>query len=172
MADPLAGLRVLDLGRYIAAPYCAMVLGDFGADVVKVERPGGEDVRRQLPLVDGDSTYALVYNRSKRGLTLDARHPRGRELLRALALKADVVLENFRPGVMAKLGCEYESLRAENPRVIVASISGFGQDGPYAQKPAFDSIAQAMSGLMSLTGERDGPPLLNGTFIADYVTAL
>lgn len=171
-SDALAGLRVLDLGRYIAAPYCAMMLGDFGADVVKVERPGGEDVRRQPPLVDGDSTYILAYNRSKRGLTLDTRHPRGREVLRALALKADVVLENFRPGVMARLGCDYPSLHAEHPGVIMASISGFGQGGPFAQQPAFDSIAQAMSGLMSLTGERGGPPLLNGTFIADYVTAL
>jgi crotonobetainyl-CoA:carnitine CoA-transferase CaiB-like acyl-CoA transferase len=169
---PLAGLRVLDLGRYIAAPYCAMMLADFGADVVKVERPGGEDVRRQPPIVDGDSTYVLAYNRGKRGLTIDARTPRGRQLLRALALRADVVLENFRPGVMAKLGCDYASLRAENPRLIMASITGFGQDGPYAQQPAFDSIAQAMSGLMSLTGEPDGPPLLNGTFIADYATAL
>ena len=172
MRGPLAGLRVLDLGRYIAAPYCAAMLGDFGADVVKVERPGGEDVRRQPPVIDGDSTYALVYNRSKRGLTVDARHPGGRELLRSLALQADIVLENFRPGVMAKLGCDYESLRSENPRLIMASITGFGQDGPYAQQPAFDSIAQAMSGLMSLTGETDGPPLLNGTFIADYATAL
>ena len=172
MSGPLVGLRVLDLGRYIAAPYCGAMLGDFGADVIKVERLGGEDVRRQPPLVDGDSTYVHAYNRSKRGLALDTRHPRGRALLRRLALRADVVLENFRPGVMARLGCDYESLRAEHPGLIMASITGFGQDGPYAHKPAFDSIAQAMSGLMSLTGEPDRPPVLNGTFIADYATAL
>ncbi len=172
VSAPLRGLRVLDLGRYIAGPYCGAMLGDFGADVVKVEPPGGEYVRHQPPTVDGDSTYTLVHNRSKRGITLDFRDDRGRELLRRLALRADVLIENFRPGVMAALGCDYASLRGEHPRLIMASISGFGQDGPYAAQPAFDSIAQAMSGLMSLTGEPEGPPLLCGTFVADYATAL
>jgi crotonobetainyl-CoA:carnitine CoA-transferase CaiB-like acyl-CoA transferase len=169
---PLAGVRVLDLSRYIAGPFCALLLADLGADVVKVERPEGEEARALSPRVGGLSTYFLVYNRNKKGITLNLRHPRGPELLRRLAAAADVLVENFRPGVMAALGCDYARLRAVNPRLVMVSVSGFGQEGPSASLPAYDAIAQAAGGLMSLTGWPGGPPLLAGTFVGDYAAAL
>jgi CoA:oxalate CoA-transferase len=173
MATALEGIRVLDVSRWIAGPFCALVLGDLGADVVKVEsRKGGDDSRLVQPQVDGESIYFMVFNRSKRGVTLDFRHPKGSTILRQMAAQADVLIENFRPGTMEAMGCSYSALSEINPRLVMVSISGFGQDGPLAKRPCFDSIAQAKSGLEALTGWPDGPPALVGTFIADYSTAL
>jgi len=169
----LAGLRVLDLSRFIAGPYCAQLLGDQGADVVKVERPnGGDDTRGVHPQVEGESLYFMAFNRNKRGVTLDFRDPADQERLRALIRKADIVIENFRPGTMEKMGCGYETLRELNPRLIMVRISGFGSEGPLADQPCFDIIAQAMSGIMSITGEPDRMPMKAGTYLVDYATAL
>jgi crotonobetainyl-CoA:carnitine CoA-transferase CaiB-like acyl-CoA transferase len=173
MSGPLADLKVLDLSRFVAGPWCAMLLGDLGADVVKVEKPGeGEDIRRAPPRVGGDSLFAIVFNRNKRSLTLDFRNERGQELLRELAARADVLVENFRPGVMEAMGCGWEVLKARNPRLIMARISGYGQEGPDAGRPSFDAIAQAESGLMAITGAPDGPPTLVGTTIVDHAAGL
>ena len=173
MAGALQRLKVLDLSRFIAGPYCALMLGDLGADVVKVERTRiGEESRVIPPQIGGESLYYMVYNRSKRGMTLNFRHPRAQALLRELAIRADVLIENFRPGVMEKMGCGWETLGALNPCFIMVSISGFGQDGPLADRPCFDVIAQAMSGLMSITGQPGGPPTMAGTYVVDYTSAL
>ncbi len=173
MAGALDGLRVLDLSRFIAGPLCGMLLGDMGADVVKIERPGkGEDARAIAPHVGGESLYVMMYNRNKRSLGLDFRHKRAQALLRDLAAQADVLIENFRPGTMERMGCGWGSLRAANPRLVMVSISGFGRGGPYAERPCFDVIAQAMSGLMELTGEPGRMPVPSGAFIVDQVTGL
>lgn len=170
---PLHGLRVLDLSRFIAGPFCAMQLGDMGADVVKVEKRGtGDDTRLNHPQIGGESTYFLSFNRNKRSIELDFRDPADQETLRQLAARADVLIENFRPGTLEKMGCGWDELSALNPRLILVRISGFGQDGPYAQRACFDVIAQAMGGIMNLTGEADGPPTMAGTFLIDYSTAL
>jgi len=169
----LTGIKVLDLSRFIAGPLCGMLLGDMGADVVKVERVGkGEDARPIAPHVGGESLYVMMYNRNKRGLTIDYRSPEAQALLRDLAAEADVVIENFRPGTMEAMGCSYEDLSKRNPRLIMARISGFGQTGPLAERPCFDVIAQAMSGLMAMTGEPDRPPVPCGSFIVDQVSGL
>ncbi|MEO8628875.1 MAG: CoA transferase [Betaproteobacteria bacterium] len=173
MAGALAGLKVLDLSRFIAGPYCALMLGDLGADVVKVERPRvGEEARNMPPKIGGESLYYMVFNRSKRGMTLNFRHPRAQALLRELVVDADILIENFRPGVMEKMGCSWETLSALNPRLIMARISGFGREGPLAERPCFDVIGQAMSGLMNITGQPDGPPTMAGTYVVDYTSAL
>ena len=173
MAGPLSDLKVLDLSRFVSGPFCAMMLGDMGAEVVKIEKPGsGEAIRALPPLVGGDSLFAIVYNRNKKSLTLDLRSERGRELLRALAARADVLIENFRPGVMEAMGCDWPTLKALNPRLVMARISGYGQDGPHAERPSFDAIAQAASGIMELTGDPDGPPTLAGTTVVDHSTGL
>lgn len=173
MAGPLTDLKILDLSRFVAGPFCAMMLGDMGAEVIKIEKPGtGEDIRALPPLVGGDSLFAIVYNRNKKSLTLDLRSARGQELLRALATHADVLIENFRPGVMEAMGCGWPTLQALNPRLVMARISGFGQDGPHANRPSFDAIAQAASGIMELTGDPDGPPTLAGTTVVDHSTGL
>ncbi|MER9934181.1 CoA transferase [Mesorhizobium sp. M0088] len=170
---PLGGLKVLDLSRFIAGPYCAMVLGDLGADVAKIERvQGGDDVRALSPKIKGESVYFFVFNRNKRSLTLDFRDPESQRLLRQLIGQADVLIENFRPGTMEKMGLGWDAVREINPRIVMARISGFGQTGVRAGEPCFDAIAQALSGLMSLTGEADGPPTIAGTFVVDYATAL
>ncbi len=169
---PLQGVRVLDLARYVAGPFCCQILGDNGADVVKVERPEGEPGRAIPPLVRGQSLYFMAYNGSKRGLRVNLRSPEGLALLRRLIAQADVVVENFRPGTMKQMGLGYEALAASNPRLILVSISGFGTEGPYARRPAFDEIIQSMSGLASLTGEPEGRPTLTATFVADFVTGL
>ena len=171
-AGALAGLRVLDLSRFIAGPICAQILGDMGAEVVKVERPGGEDARFQGPFKDGESLYPMAYNRNKASITLDTRHPAAPGILEGLVALADVVVENYRPGTMAAMGFGWERLHATYPRLIVTSLSGFGQTGPLAERALFDPIAQAASGLMSLTGDPDGPPTLVGTYIADHVAGL
>jgi crotonobetainyl-CoA:carnitine CoA-transferase CaiB-like acyl-CoA transferase len=169
----LEGTRVLDLSRFIAGPYCGMLLGDMGADVVKVESVNGGDKSRDfVPRVGDESLYTIVMNRNKRSVTLDLRSERGQEILRELVAEADVVIENFVPGTLEKMGCGWDEIRSINPRTILARISGFGQSGPYARKPCFDVVAQAMSGLMDLTGPRGGPPTAAGVFLVDYSSAL
>ncbi|WLR99420.1 MULTISPECIES: CaiB/BaiF CoA transferase family protein [Shinella] len=173
MTSPLQGIKVLDLTRFIAGPHCGMILGDMGADVVKVEKKGsGDDSRHFPPFQGGESLYGMALNRNKRSMTLNFRDPRAQELLRDMVRQADILLENFRPGTMEQMGCGWKELSAINPRLIMTRLSGFGQDGPYAQRPGFDGIAQAMSGLMGLTGSPDGPPYLAGTFYIDYMTAM
>jgi crotonobetainyl-CoA:carnitine CoA-transferase CaiB-like acyl-CoA transferase len=169
----LQGLKVLDLSRFIAGPLCGMLLGDMGADVVKVERRGkGEDARGIAPFVGGESLYTMMYNRNKRGMTLEFRHPAAPGLLRALIAEADVLIENFRPGTMEEMGLGWGALQVTNPRLVMVRVSGFGQDGPYATQSCLDVVAQAMSGIMEMTGTPDGPPMPAGTFIVDQVTGL
>ena len=169
----LEGLRVLDLSRFIAGPYCAMMLGDMGAEVVKIEPPGeGEYARRAMPAVDGQSLYTFIVNRNKKSLAIDLRHPEGLATLKALIREADVLVENFRAGTMEQMGLGWEAVHALNPRLVMARISGFGQDGPLAQKQCFDGVAQAMSGLMDMTGHPDGPPTMIGSFMCDYTTGM
>ena len=168
---PLSGIKVLDLSRFIAGPLCAQALGDFGADVIKVERPTGEDSRHHEPYFRGESLYTMLYNRNKRAMTLDTRHPKALPILEQLVEWADVVIENFRPGTIEKMGLGYDRMQQLNHDVILVSISGFGQTGPDSQRALFDAIAQASSGLMGMTGEPDGKPMLTGTYIADYTTA-
>jgi len=170
---PLAGLKVVDLSRYIAGPHCAMQLGDLGADVVKVERKDlGDDTRSFMPRLDNESVYFMVFNRNKRSVSLDLRNPQAQELLRRLIAEADIVVQNFRPGTMEKMGCGWEVLHALNPRLIMASVSGYGQTGSRAGDPCFDFVAQAITGIMDLTGVPDGSPNLAGTYIVDYSSAL
>lgn len=164
----LEGLKVLDLGRVIAAPFAAAMLADLGADVIKVEMPKfGDNARDNLPKKDGESTYFINFNRSKRGMTLDMK--KGRDILIKLVEKADVVLENFRPGVMDKLGFGYEDLSKINPKIIMASVSGFGQNGPYSQRAGYDPLAQAMSGMMDITGYPESAPVRAGASVADIM---
>jgi crotonobetainyl-CoA:carnitine CoA-transferase CaiB-like acyl-CoA transferase len=169
----LAGVRVLDLSRFIAGPYCAMMLGDMGAEVVKIEPPGqGEYARRALPAVNGQSLYTFVVNRNKKSLAVDLRHEDGLRVLHELVAQADVLVENFRPGTMEQMGLGWEAVHKLNPRLVMARISGFGQDGPLAGKQCFDGVAQAMSGLMDMTGAQDGPPTMIGSFMCDYTTGM
>lgn len=170
---PLAGLRVLDFTRVLAGPYATALLADLGADVIKIEPPQGDDYRHIGPfLADGSSALFEAANRNKRSLALDLGKPDDQRLAAALAEGADVVIENFRPGVADKLGIGWDALSARNPRLVYASISGFGQDGPNAKRPAYDIIVQAMSGIMSVTGDPAGPPTLIGESIADVVSGL
>jgi crotonobetainyl-CoA:carnitine CoA-transferase CaiB-like acyl-CoA transferase len=167
---PLTGVKVLDLSRFIAGPLCAQILADFGAEVVKVERPAGEDSRHHGPYWQGESIYMFLYHRNKQAATLDTRHPKALAILERLVQWADVVIENFRPGTIDAMGLGYERMKELNPGVILVSISGFGQTGPDSKRALFDAISQASSGLMSMTGEPDGKPTLSGTYIADYTT--
>lgn len=169
MKGPLAGIRVLDLTRALAGPYCTMMLGDMGAEVMKVESPdGGDDSRAWAPPYIGqESAYFLSCNRNKKSITLNLRSEAGKKILTDLIKVSDVVVENFRPGVMKKMGFNYETLKAINPKVIFCSISGFGSKGPDASKPGFDLIAQGMSGFMSFTGEVGGGPIKVGVALAD-----
>lgn len=170
---PLAGLRVIDCTHMLAGPYCTWILGGLGADVIKVEMPGrGDFTRRVAPFLDGQSIYFLSVNRNKRSLTLNLKTEQGQALLRRLVETADVLVENNRPGVMARLGCDYAELAAVNPRLVYASVSGFGQTGPYHTKPAFDVVVQALSGMMSITGEPDRPPARVGASIGDIGASL
>ena len=173
-AMPLAGIRVLDLGRHLAGPTCAMWLGDLGADVIKIEDPQhGEDGRASgPPFFHGESAFFLSANRNKRSLALDIKDPAGQEIFRRLARTADVVVENFRPGVMDALGIGYAAVAQENPRVIYCSLSGYGADGPEAGRPGLDQIIQGMSGLMSITGFAGGEPVRVGIPIADLLAGL
>ena len=172
-ASSLSGIKVLDLSRFIAGPHCAMLLGDLGADVVKVERTlAGDDTRSLGPYIAGESIYFMMFNRNKRSLTLNFRNPEAQDLLRRLVLEADVLVENFRPGTMEKMGCGWEDLRKINPRLVMARLSGFGQENSLAAEPCFDGIAQAITGFMDLTGDPKGGPMMAGTFLVDYATAL
>jgi formyl-CoA transferase len=173
--DPgaLHGLTVLDLTRVLAGPFCSMMLADLGANVIKIEEPSkGDDTRSMGPFKNGESAYYMNLNRNKKGITLNLKSPKGKEIFLGLVRKADVVLENYRPGVMEKLGLGYESLKAVNPRIVYGAVSGFGHTGPYTQKPGYDIIAQAMSGLMSTTGWPGGSPTRTGTAIGDVLGGL
>ncbi|MGI8761549.1 MAG: CaiB/BaiF CoA transferase family protein [Jatrophihabitantaceae bacterium] len=167
-------MRVLDLSRILSGPFATMGLADLGADVIKVEAPGGGDDTRQWgPPFQGDqAAYFLSVNRNKRSVVIDLKDPAGAEALRSLARQADVLVENFRPGVAARLGLGYEDLSAVNPGLVYASISGFGQTGPDSQLPGYDAIAQARSGIMSVTGESEGPPLRVGIASADLAAGM
>jgi crotonobetainyl-CoA:carnitine CoA-transferase CaiB-like acyl-CoA transferase len=168
----LDGFRVLDLSRVIAGPYCAMMLADLGADVVKVERPGrGDDMRYLGEGKDGMSLGFATINRNKRAIAVDLQHPEGLKIVVELARRADVVLENFVPGVAERLGLGYTALSAANPAVVYASVSGFGQDGPYAGRPGYNTIAMGMSGLMALTGQPGDPPTRPGGSISDVAAS-
>ena len=171
---PLAGLRVLDLSRILSGPFATMIFADLGADVVKLENPTvGDDTREWAPPYQGDqSAYFLAINRNKRGIAVDLKSERGRAIAQRLADQADVLVENFRPGTAARLGLGYEELSQRNPRLIYASISGFGQTGPYSSEPGYDAIAQALGGLMSVTGEADGEPVRAGNSAADLAAAM
>jgi crotonobetainyl-CoA:carnitine CoA-transferase CaiB-like acyl-CoA transferase len=165
---PLGGLRVLDLTRVLAGPLATQLLGDLGAEVIKVEPPGsGDETRGFAPFVGGESHYFVGLNRGKRSLVLDLRHPGGAAVLRRLAAASDVLVENFRPGVMDRLGLGATALMAENPRLIYCAISGFGQDGPLRDRPSFDIVTQALTGALSVNGQEDAPPVKLGLPIGD-----
>ncbi|HEY7364093.1 MAG TPA: CoA transferase [Methylomirabilota bacterium] len=172
MSLALDGVRVLELARFQAGPRGGMILSDLGAEVIKIEALGGEETRRHPPMVRGQSVYFSVYNRGKKSVCIDLRRPEGKEVFGALVTKSDIVLENFRPGVMKAMGFEYERLRALNPSIILVSVSGFGQYGPYRDRPAFDSLGQAMGGLMALTGQQEGHPIGTATSLVDRYTSL
>jgi crotonobetainyl-CoA:carnitine CoA-transferase CaiB-like acyl-CoA transferase len=165
----LKGIRIIDLSRAMAGPYCTMMLADLGAEVIKVELMTGGDESRQWgpPFINGESTYFLSVNRNKKSIAIDLRSELGRSVLRKLTKESDVIIENFRPGTTAKLGIDYKTLKVLNPSLIYCSISGFGQTGPYRDKPGYDIIALAMSGMMSMMGEKGGPPIKAGVPISD-----
>jgi CoA:oxalate CoA-transferase len=172
-SGPFSGLLVVDLTRVLAGPFCTLMLAELGARVIKVENPaGGDDARHFSPSWQGQSAYYLSLNRGKESIALDLKAPRDRDLFLALVRAADVLVENYRPGTMDGLGLDYDSLRGENPRLIYASVSGFGQTGPWTSRPAYDLIIQALGGLMSLTGHPGGPPTKAGTSIADLSAGL
>nr|WP_290669239.1 CaiB/BaiF CoA-transferase family protein [Ardenticatena sp.] len=170
----LDGIRVLDFTRVLAGPFCTMLLGDYGAEIVKIEAPQRGDDTRQWgpPWAGGESAYFLAVNRNKRSLTLNLKHPEGRELARALAAHADVLIENFKVGTMAKWGLGYEDIRAINPGIVYCSITGYGQTGPYRDRPGYDFIIQAQGGIMSITGPADGEPHKVGVAIVDITAGL
>ncbi|KMZ53327.1 CaiB/BaiF CoA transferase family protein [Dorea sp. D27] len=164
----LSGIRILDLSRVLAGPFCTMMLADLGAEVIKIEIPGkGDDSRSFGPFVNGESGYYMNVNRNKTGITLNLKKPEGKELFLGMVEKADIVVENYRPGVMEKLGLGYEVLKERNPKIIYGAVSGFGHYGPYTQRPGYDVIGQASCGLMSVTGWPDGGPTRVGTAMAD-----
>ncbi|MBP1933871.1 CaiB/BaiF CoA transferase family protein [Ammoniphilus resinae] len=173
---PLEGMRVLDMTQIMAGPYCTMVLGDLGADVMKIERiPGGDDTRRMGPFVENESVSFMMINRNKKSLTLNLKTEKGKQIFYELAKKADVIVENYKPGVVKSLGIDYETIEAMNPGIIYCSVSGYGQTGPYSHKGGFDIMAQGMTGLMSMTGEPGGRPVKAGIAMNDIsagVTAL
>ena len=170
---PLEGVTVLDFSRVLAGPYCTMVLADLGARVIKIEKFGtGDDTRAFGPFVDGESAYFMCFNRGKESIVLDIKSPRDRELLERLLDKADVLVENFRPGVMERLGYGAERLAKTHPHIVYASISGFGHTGPFSGLPGYDMVVQAMGGVMSLTGWPEGPPSRVGTSFGDLGAAL
>ena len=168
----LTGIKVLDLTQLMAGPYCAQLLADLGADVIKVESPEGDISRTLPPFVNGESAYYRAMNRNKRGIVIDLTEPGGRDALHRLIATADVLVENFRPGIPEKLGIDYETVKAINARIIYCAISTFGETGPYAKRPGVDLLAQAMSGLIAVTGHENSPPVKVGTNICDFTCAL
>ncbi len=174
MAGPLSGTRVVDLTRALAGPYCSLLLGDMGADVIKIELPGSGDETRQWgpPFVAGESSYFMSVNRNKRSVTLDLKSPDAVEALTRLTRSADVLVENFRPGTMDRFGLAYEQARELNPSLVYCSVSGFGQTGPRARQPAYDAILQGMGGIQYLSGEADGGPTRVGVPIADITAGM
>jgi crotonobetainyl-CoA:carnitine CoA-transferase CaiB-like acyl-CoA transferase len=169
---PLSGVRVLDLTRVLSGPFCTALLGDLGADVIKVEAPEGDSIRGQGAIKDGLSGYFAQFNRNKRSIRLDLRQPEGREILTKLIGQSDVLVENFRPGVMDRMGFTAARLKTLRPSLVTCAINGFGSTGPYRDRPAFDFIAQALSGFMSVNGRADDPPLRSGLPISDLIAGL
>ncbi len=169
MNQPLNGIRVLDLTHVLAGPFCTQILGDLGAEVIKIERPGVGDPTRRMPphTMKDQSAYFMALNRNKKSLTLDLKAPEGKEIFYGLTRKADVVMNNFTPGTMEKLGLGYEDLKKINPKIVWASVTGYGQTGPYRERPSYDIIVQAMGGAMSYTGEPGKPPVRCGIPIGD-----
>ena len=173
MAGPLKGIRVLDLTRILAGPYATMILRDLGAEVIKIEQPGtGDEARDFGPFKNDFSLYFMSVNRGKKSITLNLKSQRGKELFLELVKGSDILVENFRPGTMEKLGLDYESLKEHHPSLLYAACSGFGQTGPYAMRGAYDMIIQGMGGIISITGEPDRPPVRVGTSIGDITSAL
>lgn len=174
MTAPLDGIRVLDLTKVLAGPFATQIFGDFGADVIKIERPGEGDDTRAFgpPFVEGESTYFLSINRNKRSVALNLKSQAAIGIVKKLAAKSDVLIENFRPGSLKKMGLDYAALHAQFPRLIYVSISGFGATGPDALRPGYDLAVQGLSGMMSITGDPAGPPTKVGTSIADLVAGL
>ncbi len=170
---PLDGITVIDMSRVLSGPYCTMVLADLGARVIKIERPDiGDDTRQWVPYVGGRSGYFMAFNRHKESIALDLKSPYDREIFDSILAAGDVIVENFRPGVMDRLGYGWDALSSRHPRLVYASISGYGDSGPLRDQPAYDMIIQAVGGAMSLTGEPDGPPLRVGPSIADLGAAV
>ena len=171
---PLGGVRVLDLSRVLAGPYCTMILGDLGADVIKVEQPGkGDDTRAWGPPWAGtESAYYLTVNRNKRGITVDLKSPEGQQIIRELAASSDIVVENFKLGALERMGIGYEQLREINPSLVWATVSGYGPDGPWADRAGYDFVAQGESGIMAITGVPDGEPMKVGVAIVDITTGM
>lgn len=173
MKQSLEGVRVLDFSRVLAGPYCTMLMADMGAEVIKIERPGaGDDTRGFGPFQNGESAYFALLNRGKKSIELDLKSAKDIEIVRELIKDSDVIVENFRPGVMKKLGLDYESVKEINPQIVYTSISGFGQYGPYSQRPAYDLVAQAMGGMTSITGHPENPPTRTGSSLGDMSAAL
>ena len=171
--DALLGVRVLDMSRVLAGPFTGMLLADMGADVIKLEIPGrGDDSRQFPPFKANESMYYVNLNRGKKSITLNLKSDEGKEIFRELVKQSDILLENFRPGTMEKLGLGYKELKKINPKLIYSAISGFGQTGPYRHRPGYDIIGQAMGGLLSITGWPDGPPTRSGTAIGDILSSL
>ncbi|MFU8771035.1 MAG: CaiB/BaiF CoA transferase family protein [Anaerolineales bacterium] len=172
--EPLKGIRVIDLSRILAGPYCTMLLGDMGAEVIKVEQPGSGDGSRQWgpPWIGSESAYYLSVNRNKKSLTLNLKNPEAQDILRQLIDHADIVVENFKPGTLRKLKLDFESLSINRPELIYCSITGYGQDGPYRDRPGFDFMIQAQGGIMSVTGPVEGPPYKVGVAILDISAGL
>lgn len=169
----LSDIKVLDLTRVLAGPYATMVLADLGAEIIKIEQPGkGDDSRAYGPYKNGESAYFMSLNRNKESITLNLKTPDGKEILKELVKHVDVLVENFRPGTMEKLGLGYDVLKEINPRLIYASSTGYGQTGPYSQRPAYDAVVQAMGGIMSITGQADGKPTRVGSSVGDIFAGL
>jgi len=173
MNDVLQGVRILDLTRVLAGPYATMMLGDFGADVIKIEQPGiGDDSRQFGPFINGESAYFMSINRNKRSVTLNLKEEKGKKAFFELVEQADVLVENFRPGTMEKLGFGYDVLQKINPKLIYGTISGYGHFGPYSNRAAYDGIIQAMGGIMSITGEKGGKPSRVGVSVVDIIAGM
>ncbi|MDP3879953.1 MAG: CoA transferase [Dehalococcoidales bacterium] len=174
MTLPLANVRILDLTSVLSGPYCTMILGDLGAEIIKIERPGTGDAARGLPphFVEGESAYFIAINRNKKSMVLNLQSAGGKEIFYRLAQDADVVINNYRPGVVERLGIDYETLKKINPRIICCSVTGYGETGPFKDRPAFDLIIQARGGIMSYTGEAGGKPVKMGTPMGDFAGGL